>query len=130
MSDDLMARVVPPDARAATFTLRLHRTGWNHPERLDDVDWYASAVGNPVTFAALHSPMTGMWRPIDRIAITAPCALETPAWTVWTDLGGTPVRVMANYVGHSLAAGETYELPRPGDYGGVRMRESPDQPHA
>lgn len=112
-----------PEQREYVF--QLHRSGrpWN--KRPDEVDWNATAVGRPERFVAVQFGVSA-WYARGPVTVTAPEAIEAPAWTVRATDETTPT--MSGEVGHRLGAGERFDLPVTGMLVGAIPRRG-DAPH-
>lgn len=96
----------PPNARQ--YRLQLHRTGRPWDRRAHEVDWDATAVGDPVGFTAVRSGPNA-WTADGPVVIYAPEPLDDPAWALFE--GDEIVPLVTGQVGHPLGAGEGFELP-------------------
>jgi hypothetical protein len=103
--------------RVTQWLFQLHRSGRPWDKRADEVDWAATAVGNPVQFEAVQFGH-GAWYARGPVAVVAAEDLDDPAWTVSRSQGGIPL--MTGRVDHALVKGQTFALPvTDGIVGGV-----------
>jgi hypothetical protein len=113
---------VPEDHELREYVFRLHRSGRPWDKRPDEVDWEATAVGSPVRFRAVQFGASA-WYAQGPVSVSAPEALDDPAWTVWPADAADEAPTMTGDVGHPLAAGDQFALPVTGVIvGGVARR--------
>ena len=96
------------EPKVTEWLFQLHRSGRPWDKRADEVDWAASAVGEPVKFTALQFGVSG-WQARTPVVIAAAENLDNPAWTVSRPGDATPV--MTGLVGRPLQRGEEFALP-------------------
>jgi hypothetical protein len=108
-----------PTSDRREYMFRLHRSGRPWDKRPDEVDWEATAVGQPVKFIAVQFGASAWYAP-GPVTVTAPEALENPAWTVQAADEATPT--MTGQVGHRLVAGGRFDLPVTGMLVGAILR--------
>lgn len=95
------------EQKVREYIFRLHRSGRPWDKRADEVDWNATAVGEPVRFNAVQSGMT--WYAAGPVIVKAPESLADAGWTVLSRPGEVPIFV--GKVGRPLVAGEDFALP-------------------
>lgn len=90
------------------YVLQLHRSGMPWGKRADEVDWDETAVGEPVTFQAVHFGEGG-WSALGPVSVAAAEALPDAAWSISAGARNAPL--MVGYVGRPLAEGEEFCRP-------------------
>lgn len=98
----------PDPPRPLLYELRRHRTGRPFDKLPDEVDWEASAVGEPRTFLALAAP--GWWMALQSVVVVATGPMDTPHWSI-RRAGSTSLPMTHGPVGHPMAPGDMYERP-------------------
>jgi hypothetical protein len=91
------------------YVFQLHHSAQPWGKRADEVDWAATAVGEPIRFTAVLFGR-GAWYAKGPVIATASEDLADAGWTVFLE-GEVEAPTIAGHVGRTLSEGDEFTLP-------------------